>query len=128
MTSSSFHPTQPASDEPIQPLTSAQFHILVTLAQGPRHGYGIMQEVEERTEGAVELAPGTLYRSLRQLMDRGLIQETEGLPDTGPDSGKPRRSYALSARGRVVAAEEARRLRSLSGWADEALGLEGNNP
>jgi len=118
----------PVPDGPTPQLTSAQFHILVTLAQGQSHGYGIMQEVEARTEGAVELPPGTLYRSLRQLMDRGLIQEMEDAEDTGPDSGKPRRSYALTSRGRIVAAGEARRLRNLLGWADEVLGLEGSNP
>ncbi len=109
-------------------LTSAQFHILVTLADGARHGYGIMQEVEERTGGAVELGPGTLYRSLGQLLDRGLIEEAEG-PDISPsESGPPRRSYQLTERGRVLASEEAQRLRSLVQWADEALGMEGSRP
>jgi len=109
-------------------LTAAQFHILVALAQGQRHGYGIMQEVEKRTEGALELAPGTLYRSLRQLMDRGIIDEVDDPDEPASDSGPPRRCYRLTVRGRVLAAEEARRLQALVRWADAALGLEGGTP
>lgn len=109
-------------------LTPAQFHILVALADGGRYGYGIMQEVEERTDGAVELGPGTLYRSLRQLLDRGLIEEVDDTLEAPSDSGPPRRSYLITERGRAAAIEKARRLRTLVGWADEALGLEGGNP
>jgi len=105
-------------------LTSAQFHILLTLAEGQRHGYGIMQEVERRTGGAVELGPGTLYRSLRQLLDRGLIVEVEA----DPGASQPRRPYALTSEGRSKAAEEARRLQSLVRWAEDAMVLEGGQP
>ncbi len=105
-------------------LTSAQFHILVALSEAPCHGYGIMQEVERRTDGSVDLGPGTLYRSLRQLMDRGLIQEAPNGPEADSDGGKPRRSYAITSRGRQRAADEAERLRTLVRWADEAMGEE----
>lgn len=103
------------------PLTPAQFHILLALAEGKRHGYAIMQEVEHRTNGAVELGPGTLYRSIKQLLGRGLIVEVE--PD--PDANQPRRPYALSPQGRLRAADEAQRLRTLVQWADDALVVEG---
>lgn len=103
------------------PLTSAQFHILLTLAEGRRHGYGIMQEVERRTGGAVELGPGTLYRSIKQLLGRGLIVEVE--PE--PEATQPRRPYALTPEGRARTAEEARRLRSLVQWAEDAMVIEG---
>ena len=109
-------------------LTSAQFHILLTLAEGARHGYGIMQEVEERTEGTLELGPGTLYRSLKQLMARGLIREVDSCNDTEPESGRPRRCYALTPAGRARTAEEARRLRALVAWAEDTLALEGGEP
>jgi DNA-binding PadR family transcriptional regulator len=109
-------------------LTSAQFHILLTLAEGARHGYGIMQEVEERTEGALELGPGTLYRSLKQLMARGLIREVETCDDTEAESGRPRRCYALTPSGMARTTEEARRLRTLVAWAEDALALEGGEP
>lgn len=109
-------------------LTSAQFHILLTLAEGARHGYGIMQEVERRTDGTLELGPGTLYRSLKQLMTRGLIREVDTCDDMEPESGRPRRCYALTPSGMARTAEEARRLQALVAWAEDALALEGGQP
>jgi DNA-binding PadR family transcriptional regulator len=110
---------------PDSALTSAQFHILLTLAEGARHGYGIMQEVERRTDGAMELGPGTLYRSLKQLLTRGLIREVPpgGGSDTEP--GRPRRSYALTQEGKARTTEVAQRLRTLARWAEDALAPEG---
>lgn len=115
------------------PLTQAQFHILLALAEGRLHGYGIMQAVERRTRGAVELGPGTLYRSIKQLLGRGLIAEAlgggeggeAGEAPPGRDGGPRRRSYALTPEGRVRTAEEAQRLRDLVRWADAALAPEG---
>ena len=105
-------------------LTSAQFHILLTLATGQRHGYGIMQEIESRTEGAVELGPGTLYRSLKQLLASGLIVEVEG----DQTAAKQRRCYALTGEGRAKTTEEATRIRELVRWAEGAMVLQGGNP
>lgn len=102
-------------------LTAAQLYILLTLAEGRCHGYGIMQEVERRTDGAVVLGPGTLYRSIKQLLEQGLITEVEG----DPEAKKPRRSYALTRAGKTRTAEEARRLQSLAGWARAVMALEG---
>ncbi len=121
-------PTDHHAPEAEWGLTSAQFHILLTLAEGARHGYGIMQEVEQRTEGTLELGPGTLYRSLKQLMARGLIREVDSCNDTEPESGRPRRCYALTPAGMARTAEEARRLRALVAWADDALAVEGGQP
>ena len=102
-------------------LTSAMFHILLVLAEGERHGYAIMKEVEKRTEGAVELGPGTLYRSIKQLVTTGLISET-GAPQMGGDR---RRSYCLTSTGKTRAAAEARRLQGLVQWAESARLLHG---
>ncbi len=110
------------------PLTSAQFHILLTLADGSGHGYRIMQEVERRTDGAVELGPGTLYRSIKQLLARGLIVEVEGDAGEPGDTGSQRRSYVLTPEGKARTVEEAQRLRALVRWAEEAMVLEGGNP
>lgn len=107
-------------------LTSAQFHILLTLAEGPRHGYGIMQEVERRTEGAVELGPGTLYRSIKQLLERGFIAEMGPEPGENGDTSRQRRSYSLTPVGKVQTTEEAERLRALVRWAEDALATEGS--
>jgi len=108
---------------PESTLTSAQFHILLTLANGQRHGYGIMQEIERRTNGAVQLGPGTLYRSIKQLLARGLIVEVDG----DPEMGKQRRSYTLTRTGKVQTVEEARRLQELVRWAEGAMVLPGGS-
>ncbi len=106
-------------------LTSAQFHILLTLAEGARHGYGIMQAVERRTGGGLELGPGTLYRSIKQLLDRGLIVEVPPGPDRKEEEPSRRRPYALTPAGKARAAAEARRLRELVRWAEDAMVLQG---
>lgn len=101
----------PANDRripqpPPLPLPVAEFHILVALADGARHGYGIMTDIEERTEGAVRLGPGTLYTALRRMTDRGLVEE--GTPAARED---PRRvNYRITTLGREAAILEARRM------------------
>ena len=109
-------------------LTQAQFHILLTLAEGERHGYGIMQEIVRSTHGAVDLGPGTLYRSIKQLLDRRLIVEVESASGDRRDVGKQRRSYSLTPEGIIRTTEEAQRLRSLVKWAEDLLVLEGGRP
>lgn len=94
------------------PLTPAMFHILVTLAAGDRHGYGIMLEVEELTGGQMKLGPGTLYRTLQRMLVDGLIQESETRGPADQDDER-RRYYRLTPLGRRVAQEEARRLHLL---------------
>ena len=94
------------------PLTPAVFHILLVLADGERHGYGIMQEVKAQTEGRVRLGAGTLYGAIKRLMAGGLIAEAgEG---TDPDlSDERRRYYRLTDFGLRVAQVEAQRLEQL---------------
>jgi DNA-binding PadR family transcriptional regulator len=120
----------PGASDPLHgpALTSAQFHILLTLVEGKRHGYGIMQEIQHRTNGAMELGPGTLYRSIKQLLERGLIVEVEDGIDHRADIGKQRRPYALTPGGKAATTEEARRLQSLVRWAQDSLVLEGGRP
>jgi DNA-binding PadR family transcriptional regulator len=91
------------------PLTPAVFHILLALADGERHGYGIMQEVAQRTEGTVQLGPGTLYGSIKRLLEAGLIEESDERPDPAMDDQR-RRYYRLTDFGRRVAQAEAERL------------------
>ena len=92
------------------PLSESTFHVLIALSDGPRHGYAIMQEVGERTEGAVTLGPGTLYTTLKRLVTAGLVEETDG-PSSNED--ERRRYYRLTAAGRAVARAEADRLMRL---------------
>lgn len=94
------------------PLTPAVFHILLALADQERHGYGIMQEIARRTEGKVVLGPGTLYGTIKRLLAGGLIDESGERPDPEIDDER-RRYYRLTALGRRVASEEARRLAQL---------------
>lgn len=105
--------TQTAPDpESFLPLPPATFHILLTLAGGDRHGYGIMQEVEQRTKGALKLGPGTLYGSLKKLLESGLVVEVEAHSDPALNEER-RRYYRLTELGERVARYEAQRLASL---------------
>jgi len=87
------------------------FLILASLAGEESHGYAIMREVEEETGGAVRLGPGTLYRSIKRLLDDGLIVESDRRPD--PDDDERRRYYRITDLGRQAARAEAERLESM---------------
>lgn len=107
--------TRSADPEAFLPLTPVAFEILLSLTAGERHGYAIMQEVEERTEGRMSLHAGTLYRALARLVENALSEE---LPEGAVEDGDERRRYyRLTALGRRVAIEEARRLESQVGAA-----------
>lgn len=98
--------------EDFLPLTPAMFHVLLAIADKERHGYEIMQEVQERTAGNVRLGPGTLYGSIKRMLADGLIQETDERPDPEFDDER-RRYYRLTEFGYRVAKAESERLASL---------------
>ena len=98
--------------EELLPLTPAVFHILLALADGERHGYGIMQEIAARTEGTLRMGPGTLYGSIKRMLGDGLIEEADERPDPALDDER-RRYYQLTDFGRRVVAAEAQRLAQL---------------
>lgn len=75
----------------IQPLTPAVFHILLALSSGERHGYGIMKQVEVDSQGKVTMGPGTLYGSLKRMLDAGLVKESDKRVD--PEMDDERRIY-----------------------------------
>jgi DNA-binding PadR family transcriptional regulator len=91
------------------PLSPAVFHILLALAEEDRHGYAIMRDIEQRTDGIVRVGPGMLYGSIKWLVEDGLIEEVtprrKGVDDR-------RRSYRLTASGRTLLKAEAARLES----------------
>jgi DNA-binding PadR family transcriptional regulator len=94
------------------PLSPAVFHVLLALAQGDKHGYAIMQDVATTTEGRLRMGPGTLYGTIKRLLQAGLILETDERPDPESDDER-RRYYRLTDLGSKAANSEARRLASL---------------
>jgi DNA-binding PadR family transcriptional regulator len=99
----------------LDPLPSAAFQILLSLAGEDLHGYGIMRQVEAQTGGRIRLGPGTLYSSLQTLLEEGLIEEIKREID-GPDDpvdARRRRHYRLTTGGRKLARSEADRLADL---------------
>jgi len=105
-------PADLAGADSFLPLPTAVFHILVALADRDRHGYSIMQDVASRTDGKVRLSAGTLYSSIRRMLEAGMVEELRESPD--PDSqDERRRYYRLTRFGRLVAMAEARRLSDL---------------
>ena len=84
------------------PLTPATFHVLVTLAGGPMHGYGVKREVEERTGGVVRLGAGTLYAGIQRMERGGLIAESEPPKESSDDAGSRWRFYSITELGRQV--------------------------
>jgi DNA-binding PadR family transcriptional regulator len=94
------------------PLKTNWFHILLSLAAEEQHGYGIMQEVFERTAGKIRLWPATLYGSLKLLIDQGLIEESDERPEPALDDAR-RRYYKLTRLGRRVLDLESERLEEL---------------
>jgi len=104
--------TKEKNPEDLLPLTPAMFHILLALADRDRHGYDIMREVDERTEGKVRMGPGTLYGSIKRMLQSGLIEELGERPDPELDDER-RRYYRLSDFGYRLAVAEAERLARL---------------
>src|SRR5258708_38332706 len=98
--------------EAMLPLTPAVFHILLALADGEKHGYGIMKEIAQRTEGSMRMGPGTLYGSIGRMLESGLIEMSEERPDTDLDDER-RRYYRLTTFGLRVTQAESQRLAQL---------------
>ena len=90
-----------------KPLPAASLHVVLALLDGELHGYALMRRVEELSDGAVRMGPGTLYGTLNRLVDDGLIVET------GQNDDERRRYYELTATGRAAALDELSRLQAL---------------
>jgi DNA-binding PadR family transcriptional regulator len=103
---------QTTNPQSFLPLTPAVFNILLALADGEKHGYAIMQEVETITDGQMQMGPGTLYGSIKRLLAAGLIEESDERPDPELDDER-RRYYCLSGLGQLVLAAEVARLETL---------------
>src|SRR5215472_19153549 len=101
-----------STPEALLPLTPAVLHILLSLADGQKHGYAIMQEVGVRTGGAMRMGPGTLYGSIQRMLKDGLIVESQERADSAHGEER-RRYYRLTGFGQRVLQAEARRLEQL---------------
>ncbi len=104
-------------------MPAASLYLLLALLSGENHGYALMALVEEQSNGAVRMGPGTLYGTLNRLLEGGLIVETTG--DRATDGGERRRYYQLTGQGDRVARLELDRLRSLVSRFDGVVGLGG---
>ena len=104
------------------PLTPVLFHVLLSLSDADRHGYAILKEVAERTDGTVTLSTGTLYGLIKRALAEGLIVESRRRPRPDQDDER-RRYYRLTDFGRQVVTAEARRLEQVvaSAWDKRVL-------
>lgn len=98
------------------PLTHVAYYVLLSLSEAPRHGYGIIKDVAERTGGRLEIEAGTLYAAIKRMRDDGLIAEVEA----PPEADARRRYYTVTTYGREVLRLESRRLESMVELAREA--------
>lgn len=104
------------------PLREPTFFILLSLAQGSKHGYAILKDVEDVSERQVTLSTGTLYEALARLLDQGLIERVGATGQNHP--GRPRKRYRLTAHGLRVMQAETARLQALLFAAQQRLGAE----
>lgn len=104
------------------PLKPVEVHVLLVLAEGERHGYGIVKEIEVRSEGRVRLEPGNLYRHVRRLADAGWVAPAERRSVDDDDASRRRRYYRITSEGRRVLAAEAARMRRLADAVEAELG------
>ena len=102
----------PRSASRPQPLPPAVFHLLLALRDGEQHGYALMQRVEELTDGAVRMGPGTLYGAIKRMLADGLIEESDERPDPALDDQR-RRYYRITGAGERVCAAEMQRMETL---------------
>ena len=102
-------------------LTPAALHMLMALSREDLHGYGIKKSVEVQTGGRMRLGPGTLYEGIHRMEAEGWIEEVEG----EPSEGRPRRTYALTLKGRSAMEDELQRLSRIVGFARENALLPG---
>ena len=111
------------------PLREPTFLILLSLADGDKHGYAILKDVETLSSGRVRLSTSTLYEALARLLDQGLVRQVTVASNddgTGSHPGRPRKFYRLTHTGQAVLNDELTRLQGLVATAQQRLGLPGN--
>ena len=104
-------------------MSSLEYHVLLSMATGPKYGYAIKDAVAAESVGTLQPRAGTLYRVLARLMTQDWVTEVPPDDAEAPHPGLTRRYYGLTPRGRAALAQEATRLRSAAALAEERLGL-----
>ena len=104
-------------------MSTLEYHVLLSMATGPRHGYAIKDAVAHESTGTLQPRAGTLYRVLARLMTQGWVGEALPGEAEPPHPGLTRRYYGLTSQGRAALAHEASRLRGAAALAEERLGL-----
>ena len=99
------------------PLSPQVLYVLLAVMDRDRHGYGIMKEVEARTDGKVTLLPNSLYATLKRMLDEGLVEKAPSEENT--EGGRPRQNYRITSRGCEIAEREVERLSALLDMARE---------
>lgn len=117
--------SRPVDPDCFLPLKAAHFHILLTLTAHASHGYGVRQEVEERTGGRIVLAAGTLYETLQRLQRDGLVEETDAPAGAVERASSRWRFYRATALGRDVVRLEVARLEADVASARATLAMPG---
>jgi DNA-binding PadR family transcriptional regulator len=102
----------PRDPHDLLPLPASTFHVLLVLAEGEKHGYAVMREVERISEGAVKMGPGTLYGTIKRMLESGLCEESGERPDPDLDDER-RRYYRITGLGEKVVTAEVRRLATM---------------
>lgn len=118
-------PAQSVNPESFLPLPPASFHILMVLSKGENHGYRIMREIDKSTDGSFRIGPGTLYTSIKRMVQAGWVEETGQRPDPDMDDER-RRYYRLTDLGLRVTQAEANRLAAMVSLARDAQLLRGS--
>ncbi len=113
----------PDANKPQFIINEPTFFILLSLADGPKHGYAVLKDTEELSHGHVRLSTSTLYTALNRLLDHGLIERSDA-GQNGPGPGLPRKIYRLNERGRAVLSVEAKRLNDMLASYRQRLGEE----
>ena len=104
--------SDPRDPSEFLPLPTATFHILLALRSEEKHGYAIMRDIEVLSDGAVKIGPGTMYGSIKRMLNAGLIEESDERPDPEMDDER-RRYYRCTGLGARVCTAEAERVRTL---------------
>jgi DNA-binding PadR family transcriptional regulator len=113
----------PGTNKPEIIINEPTFFILLSLASGPKHGYAVLKDTEDLSQGKISLSTSTLYTALNRLLNQGLIERSDA-GQNGSRPGLPRKVYRLNERGRRILNTEAKRMHDMLASYQQRLGEE----